>query len=92
MILKIDVFLQKTSREYILLGTFEQKMAFSVIFKPKRAQNRRFFAVFVYFGRLGGLILLLRPPLPPPPDWALPPPIVGAPSSSGATHTVSSCF
>jgi hypothetical protein len=43
---------RKTSREYILLSTFERKTAFSAIYKPKRAQNHTFFAVFVYFGRL----------------------------------------
>jgi hypothetical protein len=46
----------KTSREYILLNTLEQKMAFSAIYMPKRARNRtffrRFFAVFRYFVRL----------------------------------------
>jgi hypothetical protein len=39
-------------REYILLNTFEQKMALSFIYKPKHARNRPFFPVFVYFGRL----------------------------------------
>jgi hypothetical protein len=46
---KIDVFPQKTFREYILLSTFEQKTAFSAIYKPKRAQNRPFFRRFRIF-------------------------------------------
>jgi hypothetical protein len=52
-ILKIDVFLKKTSRGYILLGTFERKTAFSAIYKPKVHETARFSAVFVYLGRLG---------------------------------------
>jgi hypothetical protein len=40
---------QKTSREYILLSTFEQKTAFSAIYKPKRARNRPFFHHFRIF-------------------------------------------
>ncbi len=36
---------QKTSREYILLNTLEQKTAFLAIYRPKRVRNRRFFAV-----------------------------------------------
>ncbi len=37
------------AREYILLSTFEQKMAFSAIYKPKRARNRLFFRRFRFF-------------------------------------------
>jgi hypothetical protein len=40
---------RKTSREYILLSTFEQKTAFSAINKPKHAQNRLFFCRFRLF-------------------------------------------
>ncbi len=40
---------RKTSREYILLSTFKRKMAFSAIYKPKRAQNRPFFLRFHLF-------------------------------------------
>ncbi len=83
---------RKTSREYILLSTFERKMAFSAIYKPKRARNHPFFAVFVYFWRLWRLIWLLWSPPPPPLDRVLPPPIVSAPISSGAAHAVSSSF
>jgi hypothetical protein len=36
---------RKTSREYILLNTLERKTAFSAIYRPKRARNRRFFAI-----------------------------------------------
>ncbi len=43
---------QKTSCEYILLSTLEQKTAFLAIYRPKRAQNRPFFAVFGYFVQL----------------------------------------
>ncbi len=48
-IFEIDVFLKKKSREYILLSTFKQKMAFSVIFQPKRARNPPFFRWFCIF-------------------------------------------
>jgi hypothetical protein len=37
---------RKTSREYILLSTFERKTAFSAIYRPKRARNRPFFRRF----------------------------------------------
>ncbi len=40
---------QKTSREYILLSTSEQKTAFSAIYKPKSARNRQFFRRFCLF-------------------------------------------
>jgi hypothetical protein len=40
---------QKTSCEYIFLITFEQKTAFSAIYKPKRARNRSFFRSFHLF-------------------------------------------
>ncbi len=40
---------RKTSREYILLITFERKMAFSGIYYPKRARNRPFFRCFRIF-------------------------------------------
>jgi hypothetical protein len=80
---------RKTSREYILLNTLEQKTAFSAIYRPKRARNRPFFRRFSLF-RTAVKVYLTSPP--PPQGWALPPPIVGAPSSSGAARTVSSSF
>jgi hypothetical protein len=40
---------RKTSLEYILLRTFEQKTAFSGIYKPKRVQNHPFFHRFHLF-------------------------------------------
>jgi hypothetical protein len=40
------------SREYILLSTFEQKMAFSAIYGQNVRETARFFAVFGYFVRL----------------------------------------
>jgi hypothetical protein len=40
---------QKTSREYILLSTLEQKTAFLAIYRPKREQNRPFFRCFWLF-------------------------------------------
>jgi hypothetical protein len=40
---------QKTSREYILLNTLEQKTAFFTSYRPKRAQNRPFFRRFWLF-------------------------------------------
>ncbi len=54
--LQISCIPRKTSREYILLSTFERKTAFSTNYLPKRVRNRPFFAVFVHFGRLGRLI------------------------------------
>jgi hypothetical protein len=47
--LKVRVFLKKTSREYILLSSFEQKTAFLAIYKPKRARTRPFFCRFRLF-------------------------------------------
>jgi hypothetical protein len=64
-----------------LLSTFKPKTAFLAIFRPKSAGTGHFGAVFVHFGRLGRLILLLLLSPPAPRGWALPPPIVGAPSS-----------
>ncbi len=53
---KIDVFLKKTSREYILLSTFERKTAFLAIFQPKCAQNCPFFSPLSFIpGGLEGL-------------------------------------
>jgi hypothetical protein len=78
---------QKTSREYILLNTLERKMAFLASYRPKRARNRPFFRRFWLF-RTAVKVYMTSPP--PPHGRALPPPIVGAPSSSGAAHTVSS--
>ncbi len=49
---KIDVFLKNNLRSIsCYISTFEQKTAFSVIYKPKSAGNWPFFAVFVYFER-----------------------------------------
>jgi hypothetical protein len=39
-----------------LLSTFELKMAFSAMYKPKHAQNCPCFHRFLYFGQLGRLI------------------------------------
>ncbi len=79
--------------EYILLSTFERKTAFLAIYKPKRAQNRPFFRRFRTFrAALKAYLTSMTPPPPPPLDRALQPPIVGALSSSGAAHTVSSSF
>jgi hypothetical protein len=50
---KINVFLKKSSWEYILLSSFVRKMAFLPIFKPKREKTTIFCAIFVYFGWLG---------------------------------------
>jgi hypothetical protein len=64
---------RKTSREYILLSTFERKTVFLAIFKPKCARNRCFFLPFSYIS--GGLEVLFDfydPPPPPPLDRALP--------------------
>jgi hypothetical protein len=43
---------QKTSREYILLRTLEQKMAFWVIYRQNVRETARFFPVFGYLVRL----------------------------------------
>jgi hypothetical protein len=80
------------SREYILLSTLERETVFSAIYRPKRARNRLFFAIFGYFVWLWRYIWLLWISPPPPLGRALPPPIVGTPSSSRATRTVSSSF
>jgi hypothetical protein len=40
---------QKTSREYILLITLDQKTAFSASYRPKHARNRPFFRRFWLF-------------------------------------------
>jgi hypothetical protein len=80
---------RKTSREYILLNTLERKTAISAIYRPKRARNCPFFRRFSLF-RTAVKVYLTS--LPPPQGPALPPPIVGAPSSSGAARTVSSSF
>ncbi len=65
--LKISCIPRKTSHEYILLSTYERKTAFSAIYRPKHAQNRRFFTVFGYFVLLWRYIWLLWiSPLPPP--------------------------
>jgi hypothetical protein len=80
---------RKTSREYILLNTLERKTAFSAIYRPKRAQNRPFFRRFSQF-RTAVRVYMTSPP--PPQGRALPPSKVGAPSSSGVAHTVSSSF
>jgi hypothetical protein len=43
------MYSSKTSREYILLSTFERKTVFSAIYKPKCAQNHPFFSRFCIF-------------------------------------------
>jgi hypothetical protein len=88
---KIDKFLKKTSCEYILLSTFEQKTAFLAIYKPKSAQNRPFFRRSSISGGLEAYLTSMTPSTTTPGPSA-PPPIVGAPKSFGATHAVSSSF
>jgi hypothetical protein len=80
---------RKTSREYILLNTLERKTAFSASYRPKRARNRSFFRRFWLFRTAVKVNMTSSPPLQ---GRALPPPIVGAPSTSGAAHAVSSSF
>ncbi len=77
------------SREYILLSTLGQKTAFSASYRPKRVQNQPVFRRFWLF-RTAMKVYMTS--LPPPPGRALPPPIVGEPSSSGAARTVSGSF
>ncbi len=79
----------KMSREHILLNTLEQKTAFSASYRPKCARNHPLFRRFWLF-RMAVKVYMISPP--PPQGRALPPPIVGAPSSSGAAHAVSSSF
>jgi hypothetical protein len=76
-------------RDEVLLNTLEQKTAFLAIYRPKRARNRPFFRRFSLF-RMAVKVYMTSPP--PPQGRALPPQIVGAPSSSGAARTVSSSF
>jgi hypothetical protein len=40
---------RKTSREYILLSTYERKTAFSALYRRKRTRNRLFFRRFGLF-------------------------------------------
>jgi hypothetical protein len=74
------------SREYILLSTFERKTAFSAIYSPKRGRNLPFFRRFRLFRTA---VKVDTTSSPPPQGRALPPLIVGPPSSSGAAHAVS---
>jgi hypothetical protein len=71
--------LKKTCK-YILLSTFEQKLTFLAISKPKSAGNHPFFVIIAHSGRLGGKFdffdSLHHHPLP----RHFPLPIVGAPS------------
>jgi hypothetical protein len=83
---------RKTSREYILLSTCERKMAFLAIYKPKREQNRPFFRRFRLFQAALKVYLTSVIPSTTTPGPGSPPPIVGAPSNSGAAHAVSSSF
>jgi hypothetical protein len=83
---------RKTSREYILLSILEQKTAFLTIYRPKRPQNRPFFCRFWQFRTAVKVLMTSMNSPPPTPGRALPSPIVGAPSSSGAARTVSSSF
>jgi hypothetical protein len=46
---------RKTSREYILLSTYERKTAFSTIYKPKCARTARFSPFLHISGGLEGL-------------------------------------
>jgi hypothetical protein len=72
-----------------LVKYFRAKTAFSASYRPKRLQNRPFFCRFWLF-HTAVKVNMTSPP--PPQGQALPPPIVGAPSSSGAARTVSSSF
>ncbi len=47
---------RKTSRDYILLSTYERKTAFLAIISQNERKTARFFAVLTYFGWLGRLI------------------------------------
>ncbi len=87
--LKNSCIPRKTSLEYILLNTLERKTAFLASYRRKRARNRPFFRRFWLFRTAVKVYMTSQPP---PQGWALPPPIVGAPSSSGAAHAVSSSF
>jgi hypothetical protein len=76
-----------------LLSTFEQKTAFSAIYKPKLVQKRLFFSLFFYIsGGFEGLFGFCDPLHHHPWTGRSPLSIVGAPSSSGAAHVVSSSF
>jgi hypothetical protein len=86
------MYSSKTSREYILLSTFEQKTAFSAIYNPKRALNHLFFCCFSMFRAAWKAYLTSMTPSTTTPETGHSPPIVGALSSSGAAHTVSSSF
>jgi hypothetical protein len=63
-----------------LVKSFEQKMAFSAIYKPKSMGNHPFFCSFVIPGGMGVYLTPLTPSTTPP-ARALPPPIVDASSS-----------
>ncbi len=54
------MYYSKKFWEYILFGTFERKMAFSVMFKPKSEGNRLFEALFLYISLAGGLFASLN--------------------------------
>jgi hypothetical protein len=82
---------QKTSRDYILVSTFKWKTAFSAIYKPKSAWNHLFHifrAAWKAYLTSMTLSTLSTTTL----GRALSLPVIGAPSSSGATRTVSSSF
>jgi hypothetical protein len=83
--LKNSCIPQKTSNEYILLSTYERKTAFSAIYRPKHAQNRPFFYRFWLF-RTAVKVYMTSMNISTPPAGSR------APSSSGATRTVSSSF
>jgi hypothetical protein len=61
------------NREYILLSTFEQKTAFSVMYKPKRAQNRPFFCRFHVFRAAWKAYLTSKTPSTTTPGPGTPP-------------------
>ncbi len=52
------MYYSKKSQEYILLSTFEGKMAFSAIYKPKSAKTACFLLVSYISGGKGRTCLL----------------------------------
>jgi hypothetical protein len=89
---KIDVILKKhlvSISCYVLLS---EKQRFRRFISQNMRKTARFFAVFIYFWAALKAYLASMTPSTTTLDQAFPPPIVGAPSSSGAAHAVSSSF
>jgi hypothetical protein len=87
------MYSSKTSREYILISTFKQKTAFSVISRAKSVGNQPFWArIHTFRDTWKAYLTSITPPHHHPLGLALPPPIVGVPSSSSAALKVSSSF